>query len=144
QDLIESLEERIREGVEQPATFEAVFNNAVATYALPTNLFAVTRVTGLVSGRFTVFTENTDYRLAGNQLTWRKLADGTADVLTPQPGTRFQVEYTFRGRPAGLTDFNPGSVIGTLVRAVAHEITLLYNQMDEAYRRASIDQASAV
>jgi uncharacterized phage protein gp47/JayE len=47
-------------------------------------------------------------------------------------------------RDAGLTDFNAGSVAGTLARAVAHELTLLYAQIDEAYRRAFIDVATDV
>ncbi|MFQ5632538.1 MAG: baseplate J/gp47 family protein, partial [bacterium] len=43
-----------------------------------------------------------------------------------------------------LTDFNPGSVIGTLVRAYAREMKLMYEQMDQAFRRAFIDQANSV
>ena len=54
------------------------------------------------------------------------------------------MDFTWRDRPAGLTDFNPGSVIGTLVRAVAREFKVLYEQMDQAYRRAFIDVAAGV
>lgn len=141
QSLIDSLEERIRSGVEQPAQTELVFNGSAASYTLPREVERVTRVSGLVSGRFVVFTRDTDYYHTGNRLIWPKAADPSLPGLLPQPGERFLVEYTYRDRPAGLTDFNPGSVIGTLVRAMARELTLLYDQMDEAYRRAFVDYA---
>ncbi|HMX28814.1 MAG TPA: baseplate J/gp47 family protein, partial [Blastocatellia bacterium] len=62
----------------------------------------------------------------------------------PVENSTILVNYTTRDLPSGLTDFNAGSVAGTLLRAVAREITLLYAQMDEAYRRAFIDEATGV
>lgn len=44
--------------------------------------------------------------------------------------------------PSGLNDFSEGSVVSTLVRAFTRELKLLYDQMDEAYRRAFIDVAT--
>jgi hypothetical protein len=144
QAQIEALEQRVRDGVEQPATFEAIFNGSTTSYELPANLEAVTRVSGLVGAHFVVFTRGVDYRHEGGRLVWLKLLDAAAGGQVPQVGSRFSVEYTFRDRPAGLTDFNPGSVISTLLRAFARELTLLYDQVDEAYRRAFIDQAEGV
>ncbi|HEY0735984.1 MAG TPA: baseplate J/gp47 family protein [Herpetosiphonaceae bacterium] len=141
QTLIEVLEEHIRSGVEQPAQTEFVFNGNSSSYILPQEVKAVTRVSGLVGGTFVIFTRNVDYYQAGNRLVWPKAVDPSQPGITPQPGDRFLVEYTYRDRPAGLTDFNPGSVIGTLVRALARELTLVYDQIDEAYRRAFVDYA---
>ena len=141
QSLIDSLEERIRSGVEQPAQTEFVFNGSAASYTLPREVEQVTRVSGLVNGRFVIFTRDVDYYHTGNRLVWPRVADPSLPGQNPQGGERFLVEYSYRDRPAGLTDFNPGSVIGTLVRALARELTLLYDQMDEAYRRAFVDYA---
>ena len=38
QAQIEALEQRVRDGVEQPATFEAIFNGSATSYELPANL----------------------------------------------------------------------------------------------------------
>ena len=85
---------------------------------------------------FTIFQPDVHFRLANNRIVWLHTTE------KPLDGGRLEVEYTYRERPAGLTDFNPGSVVGTLVRAVARELKLLYEQMDQAYRRAFIDEAS--
>lgn len=145
QDVITALETSVREGVEQPASDSFVFRPGASGYDLPRPAVSVTRVTALVreQGRDSV-TRNKlvtfhpdQYRLEGNRLVWVE-KDGRK---LPQEGASFEVEYTYRDLPSGLTDFNPGSVAGTLLRAVAREVTLLYNQMNEAYRRAFIDEA---
>ncbi|HKP87314.1 MAG TPA: baseplate J/gp47 family protein [Blastocatellia bacterium] len=138
QELIDSLEDRVRHGVEQPASIIFFFKRAVTSYELPQDAFAVTRVTGMVDAKFTVFEEGRHYSFSGNRLGWIN-----ANVR-PDEGSRLEVEYTFRDLPSGLTDFNPGSVAGTLIRAAARELTLLYDQMDQAYRRAFIDQANGI
>ena len=88
------------------------------------------------SGPYKAFTPNVDYRLAGNRLVWTQAA------MRPRDLSRVDVEYTYRERPSGLTDFNEGSVAGTLIRAVAREMKVVYEQMDQAYRRAFIDIAT--
>lgn len=138
QDLIAGLEERIRQGVEQPASKRVLFKGGTLAYDLPRDVFDVSQVTGLSTGAFTVFRPGTDYRFSNGQIQWTTTGDLPDDL------TRFDVEYTYLDRPAGLTDFNPGSVVGTLVRAFARELKVMYEQMDEAYRRAFIDQASGV
>jgi uncharacterized phage protein gp47/JayE len=144
QDLIAALETSIRYGVEQPDRFQETFKSAVTTYPLPRIATAITQVSGTIGGGFTLFRENIDYRFGNNRLSWLSSADPDNPARHPDEGSRFEVAFTYRLRPAGLTDFNEGSVIGTLVRAVAREITLIYGQVDEAYRRAFIDQATGV
>lgn len=135
-DIIDALEERVRYGVEQPARQRFPFEGAGTTHELPDTTYAVTRVTGLRERQAYIFEPGEDYRFANSRITWRE------DGARPDQGTRFEVEYTYRERPAGLTDFNPGSVVGTLVRTVARQMKLIYDQMDEAYRRAFIDEAT--
>jgi|GEM_PF-1173956 len=138
-DLIESLEQSIHEGVEQPATDRIIFQSNVAAYELRFAAASITRVSGLVNGKsFTIFRPDVHYRFSNNRIIWLHPTEKPVD------GGRLEVEYTYRERPAGLTDFNPGSVVGTLVRAVARELKLLYEQMDQAYRRAFIDEAAGV
>jgi uncharacterized phage protein gp47/JayE len=137
-DLIASLEDRIRNGVEQPDQRTFIFKSTVTTYELPANAFAITQVSGLVKSQFRVFEPGTDYGFSANRLIWLN------PLVLPDDGSRLDVEFTYREPPPGITDFNPGSVIGTLVRSVAREMKLLYEQMDQAYRRAFIDQASGV
>ena len=137
QDLIASLEQSLREGVEQPVTERIIFQSSVSSYDLRYPAVTILRVSGLVGGRnFTIFQPDVHFRLANNRIVWLHATE------KPLDGGRLEVEYTYRERPAGLTDFNPGSVVGTLVRAVARELKLLYEQMDQAYRRAFIDEAS--
>jgi uncharacterized phage protein gp47/JayE len=137
-DIIDALEDRVRYGVEQPARQRFPFEGAGTTYELPDTTYAVTRVTGLRAKQAHVFEPREDYRFANSRIIW--LDEGAK----PDQGSRFEVEYTYRERPAGLTDFNPGSVVGTLVRTVARQMKLIYDQMDEAYRRAFIDEATGV
>jgi uncharacterized phage protein gp47/JayE len=138
-DLIDALEESVRVGVEQPAQDRFIFQSSQPGYTLRLPASSITRVSGLVGGKtFTVFKPGVHYRLSGNRIIWLDAPE------KPLEGGRLEVQYTYRERPAGLTDFNPGSVIGTLVRAVARELTAMYGQMDEAYRRAFIDQATGV
>ncbi|MFH7245303.1 MAG: baseplate J/gp47 family protein [Spirulina sp.] len=135
QSLIESLEDQLRLGVEQPAQHTFVVN-ANATYEFPQTVEAIQEVreNKLIQPR--IFLPDEDYRLVNQRrLVWQN---------PPADGTRLIVRYTYRELPAGLTDFNPGSVVGTLVRAFARELKLLYGQMDEAYRRAFIDTAEGV
>ena len=142
QDLIAALENSIRDGVEQPDRFQETFKSAVTSYPLPRLAEDVTRLTGTVNRSFFVFRRNVDYRVSNNRVSWLPSTDPANPARLPDDGTRFEVEFTYRLRPSGLTDFNEGSVVGTLVRALARELALIYDQMDEVYRRAFIDQAT--
>jgi uncharacterized phage protein gp47/JayE len=142
-DVVGALEDRLRNGVEQPATLTLTFQPAVSSYDLPAALESVTTVSGLVGQQFYVFTAGADYRVDANRLVWLDAAQpGGPAPLKPDPGTPVSVDYVYREPPSGLTDLNAGSVAGTLARAFARELSLLYEQMNEAYRRAFIDTAS--
>ncbi|HKD74107.1 MAG TPA: baseplate J/gp47 family protein, partial [Ktedonobacterales bacterium] len=135
-DIIAALEDRVRNGVEQPDQRTFIYKSTITSYELPAAAFAITRVTGLVNGQFHLFDPGVDYTFNANRVVWINPA------LQPDDGSRLDVEYTFREVPPGITDFNPGSVVGSLIRAVAREMKLIYEQMDQAYRRAFIDQAT--
>jgi uncharacterized phage protein gp47/JayE len=136
QDVIAALEDHIRHGV-QHARF--VFEGVEAVYPLPERVSAVTLVSGVRNGEEHVFGPGRDYRFTAGRILWLPTGD------QPDPGSRFEVLYIYRDEhPAGLTDFTPGSVVGTLVRAIARQMKLIYDQMDEAYRRAFIDEATGV
>jgi uncharacterized phage protein gp47/JayE len=134
--VVAALQERIRRGVEQRGRIGFVVDPGVDSYELPRNAHEVLRVTGMVAAAFTMFERGEHYRVAGNHITWH------ADAQRPDEGTHLEVEYLYRSPPAGLSDFNPGSVVGTLAGAVARELTAIHNQIDEAYRRAFVDHAS--
>ena len=138
-DLIDALEQNIREGVEQPTVDRFIFQSSVSAYELRQPAATITRVSGLVAGKtFTIFQPQLHYLFSNNRIIWVNSTE------RPLDGGYLEVEYTYRERPAELTDFNPGSVVGTLVRAVARELKVIYEQMDQAYRRAFIDEASGV
>lgn len=137
-DLVSALEDRVRNGVEQPASTRFLVSETTASLELPTGTYAVTRAAGLLHAEYTVFVAEVHYAVRGNRLVW------LSETERPDAGSWLDVDYTYRDRPAGLTDFNAGSVVSTLLRAVAYEMKTLYAQMDEAYRRAFIDQATGV
>lgn len=138
EDVIQDLEDRIRYGVEQPDRARFTFRAQVSSYELPREAYAISRITGRMGNTFTEFQLGEHYRFSNNRIFWVHSDE------RPDENSRLEVEFTYRERPAGLTDFNPGSVTATLVRAVAREIKLLYDQMDQAYRRAFIDIATGV
>ncbi|NET39425.1 MAG: hypothetical protein F6K19_46915 [Cyanothece sp. SIO1E1] len=134
EELIQSLQDQFRQGVEQPAQKSFVFQGETS-YELPEIVHKIETVRESKLTNPRTFIQNQDYRLSNNRLLW---------LQPPPEGTRIWISYTYRSNPSGLTDFNPGSVVGTLVRALARELKLLYGQMDEAYRRAFIDTATGV
>lgn len=141
QALIASLEESVREGVEQPAQAEILFRGGTTSYELRGPVHDVLRLTGIRRKAPAVFERDVHYRYAGGRIVWLAPADPADPAWYPDENSRVAVEYTYRDLPSGLTDFNAGSVAGTVVRAFARELKFLYEQMDQAYRRAFIDVA---
>lgn len=95
----------------------------------------IVRVQGLLRGAQRTFAQGTDYRQSGDFLEW--LSSGER----PDPASSFFVSYSF-GTPSGITDANPGSVVRTIVEAIAREIDLVYEEMDHVYDSGFIDTAS--
>ncbi|EXI78788.1 MAG: hypothetical protein AW10_02778 [Candidatus Accumulibacter appositus] len=151
QTLVEGLIESLQLGVEQPASQELIYRAGTFSYTLkgvgPVSGLAA-QITGLVAGKPAIFSRGQHYRYAVGQLVWEPLPEAVdADVAAawfPDDNSRLTVGYFFRDLPSGITDFNAGSVAGTLVRAMSREFKLLYEQMDQAYQRAFIDHAQGV
>lgn len=137
-EVVATLQERIRHGVEQETRADFVVDPDRDSYELPREAHEVIDVSGRVAATPTQFEQGEHFRVAGNRITWRP------DAERPDPGSLLRVTYTHRSPPAGLTDFSPGSVIGTIVSAVARELTVLHDEVEEAYRRAFIDHANGV
>ncbi len=68
--LIASLEDRIRNGVEQPDRARFVFRRAISSYDLPRTAYAVTRVSGLMGGHFTIFQPGLHFQFSNNRVIW--------------------------------------------------------------------------
>jgi len=148
QSLVDALVESLQLGVEQPASQEIIFRAGTLSYPLkgvgPVSGLAA-QITGFVAGRPATFARGQHYLYAVGQLVWQAPPSTVdADIAAawfPDDNSRLTVGYFFRDLPSGITDFNAGSVAGTLVRAMSREFKLLYEQMDQAYRRAFIDYA---
>ncbi|MFL9458441.1 hypothetical protein AB0758_46540 [Tolypothrix bouteillei VB521301_2] len=67
---------------------------------------------------------------------YQELIESLKDALTNREG--------IDSNKSGLTDFNEGSVILTIVHAVARELALIYKQIGVAYDSAFIDEATGI
>lgn len=150
QSLVESLQDSLLLGVEQPATLEILYRRSTTSYPLkgvgPVSGLAA-QITGFVAGKPAVFNLGQHYTYAVGQLVWQPVDPtdpAVAESWYPDDNSRLTVGYFYRDLPSGITDFNTGSVAGTLVRAVSRELKLLYEQMDQAYKRAFVDYAQGV
>jgi len=153
--LVESLQDSLLLGVAQPATLELIFVGHAETDSLsypirgpgPVSGLAA-QITGFAGGKPAVFDIEVHYRYSVGQLVWNRSPGYPGEEAPPgwypDDNSRLTVGYSYRDLPSGITDFNAGSVAGTLVRAVSRELKLLYEQMDQAFQRAFIDYAQGV
>lgn len=148
QSLVDGLVDSLQFGVEQPAGLEIIYRSGTTSYPLkgvgPVSGLAA-QISGFVAGKPAIFNLDRHYAYAVGQLVWQPLPSSVEPEVAagwfPDDNSRLSVGYFFRDLPSGITDFNAGSVAGTLVRSMAREFKLLYEQMDQAYRRAFIDLA---
>ena len=98
---------------------------------------AITSVYGLLNGESSVFAKDVDYELSsdGAQMAWK------AGGRRPDAGSVVEINYLPKQRESGLNDLYPGSVVRTLLEAVALETAGLYAQMETVYRSGFIDTA---
>ena len=98
----------------------------------------ITAVWGERNGASHRFERDADFRLSADaaQLEWIK---GSA---RPDDGTAFEVHYQPKQREVGVNDLYPGSVVRTMLEAVALETAGLYAQMDVVYKAGFIDTAA--
>jgi len=94
----------------------------------------IVEIRGIFEGTSIVFEKDRDYRLVNNMVEW--IEDGRH----PDINTFFQVSYIY-GKPSGITDTNPGSVIRTIVESIGREIEYLYLQLKYVYESGYIDTA---
>jgi uncharacterized phage protein gp47/JayE len=150
QSLVESLQTSLLLGVEQPATIEVLYRSGTTAYPIKRagSVSGLSnQITGFVAGKPAVFDLGRHYTYAVGQLVWQPVDASDPAIAAswfPDDNSRLTVGYFYRDLPSGITDFNAGSVAGTLVRSVSRELKLLYEQMDQAYKRAFIDYAQGV
>ncbi|ANX05111.1 baseplate J/gp47 family protein [Immundisolibacter cernigliae] len=109
-----------------------------ARYALLAGPAAeITSVYGLAGGVSQAFARGADYALSGDgaALEWK-------DSARPDPGSVFEVNYLRRGQSPRVNDLYPGSVVRTLLEAVALETAGLYAQMQAVYDAGFIATAT--
>jgi uncharacterized phage protein gp47/JayE len=147
--LVTALQESLLLGVEHEESYRFTFDPAVRVYDLPRETTSVVRVTGIAGGRAVEFVAGRDYDAGLSRVVWRAATAQPAGVTgtddeprNPDPRTPAEVTYRFRDVPSGLSDVGPGSIAGTLLRAFGRELTLLHQQVNEAYRRAFLDTAN--
>ncbi|WEN43407.1 hypothetical protein CKCBHOJB_03029 [Thauera sp. GDN1] len=98
----------------------------------------ITAVWGARNGETFRFAPDADYLLSadGAELEWK------AGGARPDEGSAFEVHYLPRQREMRVNDLYPGSVVRTLMEAVALETASLYAQMETVYRAGFLDTAS--
>lgn len=97
----------------------------------------ITSVDGSFNGESHTFSKGVDWELSSEKthLVWR------ADGSRPDAGSVVEVSYLPKQRESRLNDLYPGSVVRTLLEAVALEMAGLYAQMDVVYRSGFIGTA---
>ena len=133
EEIVEDIVERITKG----SSREKYDNSPgqVRFKLANTPVKSIIKVEGLLRGARHVFVRGRDYRQIGAMLEWSPSGD------RPDDSTSFFVNYTF-DEPSGITDVNPGSVVRTIVEAIAREINLLYEEMSHVYDAGFIDTAN--
>jgi hypothetical protein len=98
----------------------------------------ITAVWGQRNGASFRFERDADYSLSADsaKLEWR------VGGVRPDDGTAFEVHYLPKQREVGVNDLYPGSVVRTLLEAVALETAGLYAQMEAVYKAGFIDTAA--
>ncbi len=86
----------------------------------------ITSVFGLLNGESHAFVKGVDYELGADAQTLKWKADGD----WPDAGSVVEVNYLPQQRETRINDLYVGSVVRTLMEAVALETAGLYAQMD--------------
>ena len=140
-EVAESLLNRLLGGVSAEAHPYPPPGNAREPFTHPLERAPVQQITavwGMRNGASQRFERDADYKLAADaaRLEW------IAGAARPDDGTAFEVHYLPREREGGVNDLYPGSVVRTLLEAVALETAGLYAQMQSVYDAGFIDTAS--
>ncbi|MEJ2199622.1 MAG: hypothetical protein P8X63_01200 [Desulfuromonadaceae bacterium] len=97
----------------------------------------ITSVYGLFNGGSAQFTKDADYSLSrdGTKLVWKE------NGRRPDAGSVVEINYLPKRRESRVNDLYPGSVVRTLMEAIALETAGMYAQMETVYRSGFIDTA---
>jgi Baseplate J-like protein len=97
----------------------------------------VTSVYGMVNGGSFLFAKGVDYELAsdGAKVAWKP------NGQRPDAGSVVEINYLPKQRETRANDLYAGSIVRTLLEAVALETAGLYAQMETVYRSGFIDTA---
>lgn len=139
-EVAESLLNRLLGGVSAEAHPYPPAGAAREPYAHALERAPVERVTavwGARNGTSVRFQPDADWRLATDKRRLEWIAGGQR----PDEGTAFEVHYLPVEREVGVNDLYPGSVVRTLMEAVALESASLYAQMEVVYKSGFIDTA---
>jgi uncharacterized phage protein gp47/JayE len=132
-EIVQNVLDQITQGISRE---KHVYEKNMLRYQLASeDVKGILKVRGYVGGKEYVFENNRDVVLAQDTLEW--LPGGQK----PDEGTPFEVTYKFDHRRR-LTDTNTGSVLRTLVEAMAREMEFLYLQLDKVYQSGFIDSAT--
>lgn len=110
-------------------------NNKTKYKLAHTEVLDIVKIDGTVNGASFIFRKGIDYKQSNDMVEW--ILNGEK----PDDKTAFFVNYKLNA-PQLITDINPGSVVRTIVEAVAIELDYLYAQMDQIYNAAFIDTAT--
>jgi len=103
-------------------------------YILPERVIDIVGVEGFSNGLRKMFRRDVDYRFSENFIEW---IDGGSK---PDEGSKFTVIY--KSQKPEITDTNPGSVVRTVIEAIAREIEYLNELIYQAYLSGFIDTSS--
>lgn len=97
----------------------------------------VTSVFGLRFGQSYAFAKGIDYELTsdGQSVRWK------ADGAVPDAGSVVEINYLPKSRETRINDLHVGSVVRTLMEAMALETAGLYAQLETVYQSGFIDTA---
>jgi hypothetical protein len=114
-----------------------LFDLKIDRYPLTEPAREVRKITGSKIDKFYAFQRNSDFTFDSdkNSIAW--LEGGNK----PDDETLFYVDYYRKESRSPLTDINVGSVTRTLSEAIARELYVVYQQVNQAYLSAFLDTA---
>jgi uncharacterized phage protein gp47/JayE len=97
----------------------------------------ITSVFGLLNGESHAFVKGVDFELSsdGQSVKWK------ANAALPDAGSVVEINYLPKARDTRVNDLYVGSVLRTLMEAMALETAGLYAQLDLVYQSGFIDTA---